>query len=67
MRQPLSRPKQIRAGEYAVGRKIRLERVKNFPLHVSVHIDDHLQGAHEQCFMPLTKFSLVDVHSLFLV
>jgi hypothetical protein len=25
--QPLSRPKQIRAGEYAVGRKIGLERV----------------------------------------
>jgi hypothetical protein len=26
--QPLSRPKQIRAGEYAVGRKIGLERIK---------------------------------------
>jgi hypothetical protein len=26
--QPLYRPKQIRAGEYAVGRKIGLERVK---------------------------------------
>jgi hypothetical protein len=26
--QPLSRPKEIRAGEYAVGRKIGLERVK---------------------------------------
>jgi hypothetical protein len=26
--QPLSRSKQIRAGEYAVGRKIGLERVK---------------------------------------
>jgi len=27
--------------------------LKNLPLHVSVHIYDHLQGAHEQCFMPL--------------
>jgi hypothetical protein len=27
-RQPLSHPKQIRAGEYAGGRKISLERVK---------------------------------------
>jgi hypothetical protein len=27
--QPLYRPKQIRAGEYAVGRKIGLERVKS--------------------------------------
>jgi hypothetical protein len=27
--QPLYRPKQIRAGEYAVGRKIGLERDKN--------------------------------------
>jgi hypothetical protein len=26
--QPLHRPKQIRAGKYAVGRKIGLERVK---------------------------------------
>jgi hypothetical protein len=26
--------------------------LKNLPLHVSVHIYDHLQGAHEQCFMP---------------
>jgi CRISPR/Cas system endoribonuclease Cas6 (RAMP superfamily) len=26
--QPLYRPKQIRGGEYAVGRKIRLERFK---------------------------------------
>jgi hypothetical protein len=28
IQQPLFRPKQIRAGEYAVGRKIGLERVK---------------------------------------
>jgi hypothetical protein len=28
--QPLYLPKQIRAGEYAVGRKIGLERVKEF-------------------------------------
>jgi hypothetical protein len=27
--QPLSRPKQVSAGEYAVGRKIGLERVNN--------------------------------------
>jgi hypothetical protein len=28
--QPLSRPKQMRAGQYAVGRKIGLERAKIF-------------------------------------
>jgi hypothetical protein len=28
--QPLYRPKQIRAGEYVVGRKIGLERVKGW-------------------------------------
>jgi hypothetical protein len=28
IQQPLSCPKQVRAGEYAVGRKIGLERVK---------------------------------------
>jgi len=27
--------------------------LKNLPLHVSVHIYDHLQGANEQCFMQL--------------
>jgi len=27
--------------------------LKDLPLHVSVHIYDHLQGAREQCFMPL--------------
>jgi hypothetical protein len=28
IQQPISRPKQIRAGEYAVGRNIGLERAK---------------------------------------
>jgi len=27
--------------------------LKNLPLHVSVHIYNHLQGAHEHCFVPL--------------
>jgi len=30
--------------------------LKNLPLHVSVHIYDHLQEAHEQCFMPLLSW-----------
>jgi hypothetical protein len=32
MHQPLSHPKQIRAGECDVGRKIGLEKVKSFML-----------------------------------
>jgi hypothetical protein len=37
--QPLSRPKSIRAGEYAGGRKIGLERVKAFTTvrHLTIH------------------------------
>ena len=35
--------------------------LKNLPLHVSVHIYDHLQGAQEQCFVLLNS---VDVRSL---
>ena len=34
------------------------------PLHVSVHIYDHLQGAREQCFCAVTKLDSVDVRSL---
>jgi hypothetical protein len=35
--QPLSRPKQIRAGEYAVDRKIGLERVNVFSINVEIY------------------------------
>jgi hypothetical protein len=32
--------------------------LRNLPLHVPVHIYDHLQGAHEQCFVPLLSWIL---------
>jgi hypothetical protein len=41
--QPLSRPKQLRAGEYVVGRKIGLERVKAVRMghHGVLTMQDH--------------------------
>jgi hypothetical protein len=49
--QPLSRPKQIRAGEYAVGTEIGLERVKpefsrqTFETLLNSRIHENLSGS----------------------